>query len=216
MAGMKTRVAIIFDDGFAKSSQATAAIFESFGLPAAFAVLAEPKDFAKGCGGFSLWNELQSRGHRVHPHGYAHTDLAVVPHKQAIAEIERCLDVFCEKLYGFHPKSAVYNFAYNKGTPALVKWLKPRVRAVRVGGTGLLNDRDIASKVWHSRTFGPEDPGRDLMAQLDRCRRERPAALCYCLHGLDGENWGAIAATNLRRALEVITTHDAFEYWAVP
>src|SRR5436309_16031273 len=112
----RTRIAINFDDGFVKSSLKTAELFESFGLRAVFAVIADSTGFAPNfaVGDFALWNELQSRGHRVHPHGWRHTNLAEVPHAQAIGELQRCLDSFGENLDGFEPKRVVYHFAYNR------------------------------------------------------------------------------------------------------
>src|SRR4051812_14059769 len=82
----KTKVGLVFDDGFRKSSVATAAMFERFGLAGVFAVLAEPAGFALkfDVGRFELWNELQARGHVVQPHGYTHANLRDLPHEQAV------------------------------------------------------------------------------------------------------------------------------------
>src|SRR5262245_34499580 len=121
MESQKTKVAIAFDDGFVASSLKTADLFESFGLRAVFSVLADKINFEPDlvvCG-FALWNELQSRGHKIQPHGWRHTNLSQVPHEQALQEIDRCLDIFGEKLVGFDPKRVVYHYAYNSGTPAL-------------------------------------------------------------------------------------------------
>jgi len=213
----KTRVALIFDDGFVKSTLATAALFEEFGLRAAFAVLANPAGFAPRftVGDFGLWNELKSRGHIIHPHGFTHANLESMSYPDATDEMKRALAVFNEKLHGFDAAQAVWCFAYNRATPALSAWLLARLGAARVGGSGMLTKSEVESRIWHSTTFGPEDPGTDLMDHLTRARNERPAALVYCLHGLDGEAWGAIAKDRLRRALEVITTDDTLEYWQI-
>jgi len=73
-----------FDDGFEKSSLKTAEIFESFGLRAEFNVIATAHlKKEKVHGAFSLWNELQSRGHIIQPHGYNHTDKTSVPFEKA-------------------------------------------------------------------------------------------------------------------------------------
>ena len=42
----RTKVALVFDDGFAASSRKTADLFESFGLRAVFSVLADPTNLA--------------------------------------------------------------------------------------------------------------------------------------------------------------------------
>ena len=215
--GRRTRVGLIFDDGFVPSTLVTAKLFEEFRLPAVFAVLAEPGDFAPEFvkGDFGLWNELQARGHIIQPHGLTHAKLSELPHERATDEIARCLDAFSERLRGFEPKRAVYCYAYNSATPQLNEWLRPRVRAFRQVGSGFLSDADLAAGFWHSDAIGPHDPGDELIAVLDRVRRERPPAFLFTLHGLDGEAWGAIALPKLRRVLEIITTDDALEYWPV-
>jgi peptidoglycan/xylan/chitin deacetylase (PgdA/CDA1 family) len=214
----KTKVAIAFDDGFMKSSLATAKLFESFGLRAVFSVLADRTNFAPkfDVGDFALWNELQSRGHIIHPHGWRHTKLSDVPYEQAIEEMQRCLDSFAEHLSGFVPSRAVYHYAYNAGAAALNEWLLQRVAAVRQNGSGFLSAEQLRARLWHSTTFGPDDPAEHFMSELQRCASERPAAFFYTLHGLDGEAWGAIAQASLGRALELITSHPTMQYSTLP
>jgi len=214
---MKTKIGIIFDDGFAKSSLTTAKLFEQYKLPAYFAVLAEPKGFSPNfrIGDFALWNELQARGHVVYPHGYTHVKMSEIPHEQAVSELERCLATFSEKLNGFDAKQAMYAFAYNCGTPALCEWLLPRVRTVRIGGTGFLSEADLKSRILHNVTHGPDDPGDHLLDHLAHRGVRIPPAFFYSLHGIDGEAWGAIAQDKLKRVLDLITTDDAFEYWRI-
>jgi len=214
---MKTKIGIIFDDGIKKSTLTTAKLFEEYKLPAYFGVIAEPGNWSPNLvkGDFDLWNELQSRGHVVYPHGYTHTKLSEIPHEQAVDELRRCLDAFTERLDGFNAKEALYAFAYNCGTPALCEWLLPRVRAVRIGGTGFLNEADLKSRIWHNVTHGPDDPGDHLLDHLQQCRVKKPPAFFYSLHGIDGEAWGAIALDKLKRVLDLITSDDTFEYWHI-
>src|SRR5437870_1705489 len=75
----RTKVGIIFDDGFARSTLATAAIFEQYKLSAVFAVLADPSSFVPGCGDWTMWNDLPRRGHIIHPHGQTHAKLSDLP-----------------------------------------------------------------------------------------------------------------------------------------
>jgi peptidoglycan/xylan/chitin deacetylase (PgdA/CDA1 family) len=213
----RAKVGLIFDDGFARSTLATAKLFEEFHLPAVFAVIAEPKDFAPTFikGDFAMWNELQSRGHIIQPHGYTHAKLTELPHQQAVAQIERCLATFSEKLDRFDPKRAVYYYTYNCGSSRLNEFLLPRVHAIRQDGSGFLSQRDIESRVWHSTAIGPHDPGDELLQLLDRAADQRPHTFLFTLHGTDGEAWGAIALDKLRRVLDRIVTEEAFEYWPV-
>ena len=209
----RTKIGIIFDDGFAKSSLATAQIFESYGLAAVFAVIADTTNFTPGAGDFGLWNELQSRGHIIHPHGYDHTKLSQVAPEAAVELVRRCLSEFGEKLEGFDAAKALYAFTYNIGTPETIQWLLPRVRAVRVGGNPFLTDDVIRSREWTSTAFGPGDPYEHFLDHLNQCRLRKPASLFYSLHGLDGEYWGATSSDNLRRILDLITAENAFDYW---
>src|SRR4051812_42855466 len=151
----KTRVGIVFDDGFIRSTLATAALFEEFGLRAAFAVLANSTGFAPqfDVGDFKLWNELHARNHMIHPHGYTHANLASMSYPDAIEELDRCLATFSENLRGFDLQRALHCFAYNSATPALCQWLLSRVGAVRIGGSGMLKEAELDSRVWHSCTF---------------------------------------------------------------
>src|SRR5436190_8443450 len=125
----RTKIAIVFDDGFAKSSIDTARIFEQYKLPAMFAVLAEPKDFATRFvkGDFKLWNELQSAGHKIHPHGYTHAKMPDLAYDAATREIDLCFSTFAEKLNNFDPRKVIYHFTYNLGTPPLNQYLLPKV-----------------------------------------------------------------------------------------
>ena len=214
----KTKLALVFDDGFARSTIATADIFERFGLRATFAVLADTRDFTPGCGDFALWTELQSRGHRIHPHGHTHLDLSTLPLAKAQSEIETCLQIFAENLPGFSPRDRAYHFAYNRASPELCHWLlhEKHFGGVRIGGTGFLSDADLAARVWPSAGDGPHDPFDDLWQRMDRCRELEPPALFYTLHGLDGQEWGAMTSDHLRQILDRIVTSGEFDYWPVP
>jgi hypothetical protein len=212
---VKTKVGIIFDDGFARSTLKTAEIFESLGLRAVFAVLADASNFVKGpgCGDWAMWNDLQRRGHIIHPHGQTHVKLSEIAPAAAIESVSMCLESFAEHLEGFDARQAVYAFTYNTPTRETMDWLLPRVRSVRIGGDPLLSASDLASRVWRSQADGPHDPFDDCMRVLDRAAQKRPTAALYCLHGLDREYWGATASENLRRVLDRIVSDDALEYW---
>ena len=210
---MPTKVGIIFDDGFAKSTLATADIFDSYKLPAVFAVLADSSNFVPDCGDWGMWNELQRRGHVIQPHGQTHAKLSDLPPAVAVDLVRRCLDSFTEHLDGFDARQALYACTYNTPTPETIEWLLPRVRAVRVGGDPLLSEADLRSRVWRSFTQGPHDGYDDYVRYLALAAQKRPAALFLCLHGLDGEYWGAVSSDHLRRVLDRITTDEAFEYW---
>ena len=88
----RTKVGLIFDDGFAKSTLATAAIFEQYKLPAVFAVLADSSSFVPGCGDWAMWNDLQRRGHIIQPHGQTHAKLTDLPLSTAYRLVSELVD----------------------------------------------------------------------------------------------------------------------------
>ena len=131
-------VSLSFDDGFKKSFVRTAEIFEKFKLAACLNVVAVgiPDDpYIRKCplGDFGLWNELKQRGHEIMPHGHRHENLQEVSFEEGKGLVRRCLDVFSEKLDGFDPKQAIFNFPFNASTPDLERWLPDQVRAFRTG-----------------------------------------------------------------------------------
>jgi len=151
------KVTLVFDDGFRRSSLATAEIFEEFRLPAIFAVNARPgREGLEAKGDWTLWNELADRGHRIDPHGLIHADKTLLPLDLAQDLISRCLNEFSEKLRHFEAARAVFHFPYTASTPELNRWVCRRVAAVRVAGTGFNTSGDLASRVLHCVTSGPQ------------------------------------------------------------
>jgi peptidoglycan/xylan/chitin deacetylase (PgdA/CDA1 family) len=215
---MKTKIGLVFDDGFAKSSIDTARIFEQYKLPALFAVLSDPSDFAPRFvkGDFHLWNDLQSAGHKIHPHGHTHANMPSLPYADATKQIDLCLSTFQEKLNNFDPKKVIYHFTYNLGTPALNEYLLPKVAISRNAGTGFLTNEDLSTRVWRATSYGPEDPYNFVRSQLDVAKQFQAPAFFMALHGLDGEAWGATSSDNLKRLLDRITTDPELEYWSMP
>src|SRR5437763_998160 len=90
-------------EGAVGASDANSGIFEHYNLPAMFAVLAQPKEFAPNFvkGDFKLWNDLQSSGHKIHPHGYTHAKMPDLAYADGCREIDLCLATFSEKLNHF-------------------------------------------------------------------------------------------------------------------
>ena len=130
-----TKIALVFDDGFAKSCKIIANLFEQYHLRAVFAVLAEPGGFLKGLGDWKLWNELAHGGHIIHPHGYDHTSLSKIPFESAVERLQRCFDTFQNRLPQFRLDQVLFHYPYNTGTSELNGWLLDRVAGVRIGGT---------------------------------------------------------------------------------
>jgi peptidoglycan/xylan/chitin deacetylase (PgdA/CDA1 family) len=199
-------VTLSFDDGFARSSRRTAAIFERHELVAEFHVLASDESndgwhtrWPKG--DFALWNELKARGHRVMPHGYRHANKAALPLAEAQRLIERCLDVFSAELEGFEPAKASFAFPYNRSTPALESWLADRVRAFRTAGDPVMPLPQPGQQRVTCVSFGPDRCDDHLLATVDSFLVGPPGWLCYNLHGLDDEGWGPLGSDTLDRLL---------------
>ena len=204
-------ITLSFDDGFKKSSLRTAEIYERFKLQACINVIATahlpgfvlPNEYHRWpVGDFGLWNELQARGHEIMPHGFKHADKSLLPLDQAKDLIRRCLDVFSKELKGFDPKRAVFNFPFNKSTPAVEEWLAGQVLAFRTGGPGV-NPVPHRGQVRLTCTgFGPENIDEHLTGEIDKLLALPSGWLIYNTDGLDGEGWGPLSSTVLERLLE--------------
>ncbi len=200
-------VTLSFDDGFKKSFLRTAEIYEKNKLSACLNVVAAglPDDKyirESPIGDFGLWNELKKRGHEIMPHGYRHENLQKVPFAKGKELIRRCLDVFVEKLEGFDPRQAVFNFPYNASTPELERWLPTQVWAFRTGG-GAINPLPHKGQVKLTCTsFGPGNCEAAIDRESERLLARDSGWLIFNTHGLDNEGWGPIRATYLERLLE--------------
>ena len=202
-------VTLSFDDGFARSCPAIAAIYERHGLRACFNVLATGHlpDFVstdrhlRGLGDFGLWNELAARGHEVMPHGWRHANKTKLPFEEAKELTLRCLDVFERDLRGFTRDRAVYSFPFNASTPELEAWLPTVVRAFRTAGSAInpLPKPGIARLT--CAAFGPGNCEQDLDRWLGLLLSAPEGWLIYNTHGLDGEGWGPIGSDYLDRLL---------------
>jgi peptidoglycan/xylan/chitin deacetylase (PgdA/CDA1 family) len=207
----KTHVfTLSFDDGFKKSSLRTAEIYEKHKLRACINVIATahlpnfvlPNEYHDWpVGDFGLWNELQSRGHEIMPHGYKHANKRELPLEESKDLIRRCLDYFSKHLKGFEPKKAVFNFPFNASTPAVEEWLSGQVMAFRTGGP-------IVNKLPHRGqskltcgNFGPGNTDAHLIAEIDKWLAQPSGWFIYNTHGLDDEGYGPLSASVLDRLL---------------
>jgi len=203
-------VTLSFDDGFERSSRKTAEIFERFGLSAAINVVATGHLGAPDevwhrrwpRGDFSLWNELQARGHEIMPHGYRHADKSKVSFQEAKRLIESCLDVFGAELDAFDPARAVFAFPYNASTPELEEWLTGVVRAFRTAGDPIMPLPQHGQVRIGCTSYGPDPCDEHLTGLMDALLARPSGWLCYNVHGLDGEGWGPVSGKTLERLLE--------------
>ncbi len=216
-AGRKPHlVTLSFDDGFKKSFLRTAAIYEKFKLSACLNVVAAgfPEDAyikASPLGDFAVWNELKRRGHEVMPHGYRHENLKQLSLEAAQELIRRCLGVFCEKIEGFVPKQAVFNFPYNASTPELERWLPSQVKAFRTGGDAIQPLPQAGRAKLTCGSFGPGNCEAALDRQIDRLLARESGWLIFNTHGLDDEGWGPLRAAYLERLLERLVAIPSVE-----
>jgi peptidoglycan/xylan/chitin deacetylase (PgdA/CDA1 family) len=208
-----------WDDGFRKSSIKTAQIFEKFSLRTEFNVIATaglrentlPADmhpkarWGAPYGDFSLWNELQARGHIIQPHGYMHADKSMLPFNEARALILKCLEFFQQHLEGFEPGRTIFAFPYNKSTLELETWLSKSVRAFRTGPGPAINRLPAPGTV-KLTTTGCEQAEAGLEQFLQDLFSQPEGWLIYNVHGLDGEGWGPLRSKFLRRQLERLCT----------
>jgi peptidoglycan/xylan/chitin deacetylase (PgdA/CDA1 family) len=200
-----------FDDGFKKSSIRTAEIYEKHKLSACINVIATahlsdfvlPNEYhAWPVGDFKLWNELQSRGHEIMPHGYKHANKKELPLTEAQDLIRRCLDYFTEHLKGFDRKKAVFNFPFNASTPELEKWLPSQVMAFRTGGPAVNKLPYRGQSKLTCTNFGPGNTDAHLIGEIEKWLAEPSGWFIYNTHGLDDEGYGPLSASVLDRLLK--------------
>ena len=218
-SGKPHLVSLSFDDGFRKSFIRTAQIYEKFGLSACFNVTAASHRPEVGIvddyvhysqlGDFTLWNELQERGHEIMPHGYRHAHLDRLPFEEAKKLINDCLDIFEAELKGFEARRAVFNFPYNDTTDRIEAWITSRVRAYRCHGPMInpLPHKDLV-KIG-TGGYGPGNAEEHLDKQIEKLLSLDSGWLVYNLHGLDEEGWGPIRADYLERLLARLTKIDS-------
>lgn len=203
----KLIVSLSFDDGFQKSFRRTAEIYEKFKLSACLNVVAaglpeEPYIRRSPLGDFGLWNELKRRGHEIMPHGYRHENLRSVSFEQGKELVRRCLGVFTEKLDGFDPRKAIFNFPYNASTPELERWLPSQVRAFRTGGRAINPLPRTGQAKLTCGSFGPDNCEKAIDREVQTLLASDSGWLIFNTHGLDDEGWGPIRATYLEQLLE--------------
>jgi peptidoglycan/xylan/chitin deacetylase (PgdA/CDA1 family) len=214
-------VSLSFDDGFRKSFLRTAEIYEKSGLSACFNVIASAHipgnkvrdDYMKQelFGDFTLWNELQDRGHEIMPHGYQHAHLGELPFEEAKDLILRSLELFSKELRGFDPRKCVFNFPYNQSSPELEEWLPSIVMAFRAHGkNGILNPLPEPGTVKISTGgWGPDNAEKHVDETLEKLLARPSGWMVYNLHGLDEEGWGPIRAEYLERLLARLRVIDS-------
>jgi peptidoglycan/xylan/chitin deacetylase (PgdA/CDA1 family) len=200
-----------FDDGFKNSSLLTAEIYEKHKLSACINVIATahlpdfvlPNEYHRWpVGDFKLWNDLQSRGHEIMPHGYKHANKKELPLGESKDLIRRCLDYFAEHLKGFDPKKAVFNFPFNASTLQLEKWLTKQVMAFRTGGPIVNRLPHRGQSKLTCGNFGPGNTDAHLIGEIDKWLAEPSGWFIYNTHGLDDEGYGPLTASVLDRLLE--------------
>jgi peptidoglycan/xylan/chitin deacetylase (PgdA/CDA1 family) len=209
-------VTLSFDDGFSHSMQLVAKIYEAYNLKACINVLAgvgkpdfETADpYLQGAqlGTFSLWNNLQSRGHEIMPHGYNHSRKTSLPLSQAQQLITKTLDVFSKELKGFAAPQAIFNFPYNDSTPDLEQWLAPQVRAFRVSGNNRATNPMPCTQRLICKSFGPGNIDAWVDAEVTTFLDGPPGWLLLNTHGLDNEGWGPMSSTFLEALLDKLST----------
>jgi peptidoglycan/xylan/chitin deacetylase (PgdA/CDA1 family) len=213
-------VTLSFDDGFRKSFTRTAEIYEKFGLSACLNVVAAGvpapqyvNEYTKNApwGDFDLWNELKRRGHEVMPHGYRHENLEKLSFEEGQELTRRCLGEFSDKLAGFDPKQAVFNFPYNASTPELERWLPARVRAFRTGGAAINPWPHKAQVKLTCKSFGPANAEAAIDREIENLLARETGWLIFNTHGLDSEGWGPIRAAYLERLLERLLAIETVE-----
>lgn len=208
-----------FDDGFKKSFYKIAEIHEEYGLKACLNVIAmgHEKGFVNDkfipceiLGNFDDWNTLKSRGHEIMPHSWDHKNLTEMPFEEARENMDKCFDYFEKNLVGYKPENAVYNFAYGASNQMLDEYALTRARAVRKGGSLVLNNtrcnalpekkaRQLHLGCW---SFGPDRCDNEIEKYVNDFLEGEGGWLILNLHGLDNEGWGPVSTNYLDALLK--------------
>jgi peptidoglycan/xylan/chitin deacetylase (PgdA/CDA1 family) len=217
-------ITLSYDDGFEKSSIRTAEIYEKYGLSAAINVIASaheerfelPNEYhAWPVGDFKLWNDLQSRGHEIMPHGYNHSNLGELHLENAQELVNKCLGIFSRELDGFRAENAVFNFPYNSSNKSIEDWLKTKVRAIRTGGPAV-NPLPFRGQFRLTCiSHGPENIDRHLEEQINQFLEGPPGWFIYNTHGLDEEGWGPVSSVFLDELLDRLGGLESVELLSV-
>jgi hypothetical protein len=136
------------------------------------------------------------------PHGYNHANKRELSFEQGKASILRCLDIFGDKLDGFDPRKAVFNFPYNQSTPELEAWLPTVVRAYRTSGGGINSLPHPGMTKITTTGAGPGNCEWHLNDEIELLMTRPEGWLVYNTHGLDDEGWGPIRSSYLEKLLE--------------
>ena len=205
-------VTLSFDDGFKKSSLRTAEIYEKHGLHACINVIATahlpgfvlPNEYHRWpVGDFGLWNELQSRGHEIMPHGFKHVDKSKVPLEEAKDLIQRCLDYFTKELKGFRAAEGGVQFSI-QCVDARGRTVAELARCWHFARAARLSTRfpHRGQKKLTCTSYGPDGIDEHLTGEIDKLLAQPSGWLIYNTHGLDDEGWGPLQAKTLEKLLE--------------
>jgi peptidoglycan/xylan/chitin deacetylase (PgdA/CDA1 family) len=210
-------VSLSFDDGFEKSSIKTTEIFEKYKLSACINVIASahenqfelPNQYhACPVGDFDLWNELQARGHEIMPHSLKHTNLREAPLEEAKELVEKCLDIFDNKLDSFDRSTAIFNFPYNQSSPEIEEWILQEVMAFRTGGPEINSLPYEGMARLTCTSYGPENIDAHLESRIQNLLALPEGWLIYNTHGLDDEGWGPVSSAYLDELLARMSELD--------
>jgi peptidoglycan/xylan/chitin deacetylase (PgdA/CDA1 family) len=136
------------------------------------------------------------------PHGHRHENLQEVPLATGKELVRKCLDIFQEKLAGFDPRQAIFNFPFNASTPELEKWLPTQVRAFRTGYKSMNPLPRKGQSRLTCASFGPENCEDAIDREIKNLLDRESGWMIFNAHGLDDEGWGPMRATYLERLLE--------------
>ena len=215
-------VTLSFDDGFKKSFNRVADIYEDFGLHACLNVIASAHlptykavddwILPELMGNFDDWNRLKQRGHEIMPHSWQHENLAKLPLAEATELIDKCLDYFEKNLGGYEASEAIFNFPFNSSNADLEQHALKRVRAIRSGGDSAVNP--IPNSPEQARLscwcYGrPNNCDGWIEKQIQKFLDDDEGGwLILNLHGLDDEGWAPISTKFLVKLLKKLESID--------
>lgn len=211
---MNSLVSLCFDDGFRSSAQTIRRLFESRGLSACFAILAQPRQAAdpyvraSPVADWGYWREAMAAGHEIGVHGHAHENYNKLGETEVLDSLVRAEETFLRELPGFRACGSVFHVPYLAAPAPIVEWLRARYLGVRMRTpssgwnalTGLARGGTVSCT-----TFGPPDADTAITQRLEEFLGGPEGWLVLVLHGLDGEGWGSVSSATLEALLDRIT-----------
>ena len=153
-------------------------------------------------GDFGLWNELQSRGHEIMPHGYKHANKRELPLAECKISFAAASTYFSKQLEGISIRRRRCSiFRSMRRRRQSKSGLPSQVLAFRTGGPAVNALPHRGQSKLTCTNFGPGNTDAHLIGEIDKWLAQPSGWFIYNTHGLDDEGYGPLSASVLDKLL---------------